>query len=210
MIFTFYAFLSFCVNVGFCIFYSFVYCFKKHIPKTKSSVHGSCCLNYKIKVLCSFSGISDKPQFLADVVGSSDRVESPPRPFSQSIMSRNPFPSQVNSFFLLVFPIIIVILTRVHVFNVFHFTWTQLAIFNLRLNSNYLGRNIRGQNNEREPSPETHGYWTGSRGIWMPCLLLINQSNVGNLNCKCFALQRFYWVFEEGLFKGLIMQCLAT
>ena len=110
MIFTFYAFLSFFVNVGFCIFYSFVYCFKKHIPKTKSSVHGSCCLNYKIKVLCSFSGISDKPQFLADVVGSSDRVESPPRPFSQSIMSRNPFPSQVNSFFLLVFPILLFLL----------------------------------------------------------------------------------------------------
>ena len=141
-------------------------------------------------------------------MGSSDRVESPPRPFSQSIMSRNPFPSQVNSFFLLVFPILLFLLEYMF-FNVFHFTWTQLAIFNLRLNSSYLGRNIRGQNNEREPSPETHGYWTGSRGIWMHCLLLINQANVGNLNCKCFALQRFYWVFEEGLFKGLIIQCLA-
>lgn len=40
--------------------------------------------------------LRDKPQFLADVVGSSDRVESPPRPFSQSIMSRNPFPSQTR------------------------------------------------------------------------------------------------------------------
>ena len=86
----------------------------------------------------------------------------------------------------------------------------QLAIFNLRLNSSYLGRNIHGQKNERELSPETQGYWTGSRGIWMPCLLLINQTNVGNLKSKFFALQRFYWVFEEGLFKGLELQCLAT
>ena len=133
-----------------------MYCLKKHIPKTKSSVHSSCCLNYKIKVFCSFSGISDKPQFLADVVGSSDRVESPPRPFSQSIMSRNPFPSQVKFFSFGIS--YIVILTRIMFFNVFHFTWTQLAIFNLRLNSSFFGRNIRGQNNEREPSPETHGY----------------------------------------------------
>jgi len=137
-----------------------VYCFKKHIPKTETCihVHCSCFLNYKVKVLCSFSGISDKPQFLADVVGSSDRVESPPRPFSQSIMSRNPFPSQVNSFFLLVFPLLLFLLHFVEYmfFNGFHFLWTLLAIYNLIHNRSYLGRNIHDQNNEREPSPETH------------------------------------------------------
>ncbi|KAJ7391677.1 hypothetical protein OS493_017374 [Desmophyllum pertusum] len=41
--------------------------------------------------------LRDKPQFLADVVVSSDRViESPLRPFSQSVMSRNHFPSQTR------------------------------------------------------------------------------------------------------------------
>lgn len=41
--------------------------------------------------------LADKPQFLADVVVSSDRViESPLRPFSQSVMSRNIVSSQVN------------------------------------------------------------------------------------------------------------------
>ena len=75
----------------------------------------SCCFDVVIRVLRSFSEILDKPQFLADVVGSSDRVESPPRPFSQSIMSRNPFPSQVNSFFLLVFRILLLLLE----YNVF-------------------------------------------------------------------------------------------
>lgn len=39
--------------------------------------------------------LRDKPQFLADVVVSSDRaIESPLRPFSQSVMSRNHFSSQ--------------------------------------------------------------------------------------------------------------------
>ncbi|XP_078359550.1 protein FAM149A-like isoform X2 [Oculina patagonica] len=41
--------------------------------------------------------LRDKPQFLADVVVSSDRViESPLRPFSQSVMSRNIFSSQTR------------------------------------------------------------------------------------------------------------------
>ena len=39
----------------------------------------------------------DKPQFLADVVVSSDRaIETPFRPFSQSVISRNILSSQVN------------------------------------------------------------------------------------------------------------------
>lgn len=41
--------------------------------------------------------LRDKPQFLADVVGSSDRIiESPLRPFSQSVISRSHFPSQIR------------------------------------------------------------------------------------------------------------------
>lgn len=41
--------------------------------------------------------LRDKPHFLADVVGSSDRIiESPLRPFSQSVMSRSHFPSQIR------------------------------------------------------------------------------------------------------------------
>lgn len=41
--------------------------------------------------------LRDKPAFLADVVGSSDRViESPLRPFSQSVLSRSYFPSQMR------------------------------------------------------------------------------------------------------------------
>ncbi|XP_020604881.1 protein FAM149B1-like isoform X2 [Orbicella faveolata] len=40
--------------------------------------------------------LRDKPQFLADVVVSSDRaIETPFRPFSQSVLSRNIFSSQV-------------------------------------------------------------------------------------------------------------------
>ena len=168
----------------------------------------SCCFDIVIRVLCSFSEILDKPQFLADVVGSSDRVESPPRPFSQSIMSRNPFPSQVNSFFLLVFRILLLLLE----YNVFQcislYADPVLAIFNLRHNNSYLGRNIHGQSNEREPSPVTRWYLAGSRGLSIPCLLLINHANGQNLDCKCFALQRFYGAFERGRFKGSKMQSL--
>lgn len=43
--------------------------------------------------------LRDKPQFLADVVVSSDRViESPLRPFSQSVMSRNHFQTRLKTF----------------------------------------------------------------------------------------------------------------
>ena len=56
-------------------------------------------LNTNLVKFCVF--FADKPQFLADVVGSSDRViESPLRPFSQSVMSRNHFPSQVHELHL--------------------------------------------------------------------------------------------------------------
>ena len=92
--------------------------------------------------------------------------------------------------------------------NVFHFTRTQLAIFNLRHNNSYLGRNIHGQSNEREPSPVTRWYLAGSRGLSIPCLLLINHANGQNLDCKCFALQRFYGAFEGGRFKASKMQSL--
>lgn len=70
-----------------------------HLKEETFSNEQSVCkvtINY-VNLPSTHHYLADKPQFLADVVVSSDRViESPLRPFSQSVMSRNIFSSQVN------------------------------------------------------------------------------------------------------------------